>query len=56
VPIVLHWGWEAQDGWRDLERLAGLIAPYAAPWDDFLAVVERNRSAPEVSKASRIEQ
>ncbi len=55
VPIVLHWGWEAEAGWGDLERLAGLIAPYAAPWDDFLAVVERNRGTPAVSRASRAE-
>jgi len=56
VPIVLHWGWEAEAGWSDLERLAGLIAPHAAPWEDFLAVVERNRGTPAVSKGSRVEQ
>jgi hypothetical protein len=57
VPIVLHWGWEAEAGWGDLERLAELIAPHAAPWEDFLAVVEHNRGAPTViSKGSRIEQ
>jgi len=55
VPIVLHWGWEAEAGWTDLARLAELIAPYAAPWDDFLATVERNRSTPSPVKASRVE-
>ena len=35
VPIVLHWGWEAEDGWTDLETLARVLAPYAAPWEDF---------------------
>lgn len=42
LPIALHWGWEADDGWAELERLAALIAPYAAPWEDFLAAVRRS--------------
>jgi hypothetical protein len=42
LPIVLHWGWEADDGWQELERLAALIAPYAADWKDFLAAVRRS--------------
>jgi hypothetical protein len=42
APIALHWGWEARDGWRHLERLAELIAPYAASWEDFLAAVRRS--------------
>ena len=41
VPIVLHAGWEADDGFRGLEQLAELIEPYAASWDDFLAAVDR---------------
>jgi hypothetical protein len=52
MPVVLHWGWEADAGWGDLERLAGLIAPYAAPWEDFLAAVERGRSTPLAPVAS----
>ncbi len=36
VPIVLHWGWEAEDGWTDLEELARLLAGYASPWPDFI--------------------
>ncbi len=43
TPVVLHWGWEAHHGWKDLERLAERIAPYAAGWDDFLDAVEKNR-------------
>lgn len=43
IPVVLHWGWEADAGWGDLERLVTAIAPYAAGWDDFLAAVGRSR-------------
>ena len=43
IPIVLHWGWEADAGWRELERLAELLAPYTARWEDFRAAVERSR-------------
>jgi hypothetical protein len=39
VPIVLHWGWEADGDWVELERLAARIAPYAARWDEFLTAV-----------------
>jgi peptidoglycan/xylan/chitin deacetylase (PgdA/CDA1 family) len=43
TPIVLHWGWEADAGWSDLERLCEAIAPHAARWQDFEAAVERSR-------------
>ena len=43
TPVVLHWGWEAHEGWRALERLVTRIAPYAARWDDFLDAVEKSR-------------
>jgi hypothetical protein len=43
TPIVLHWGWEAEAGWSDLERLVTLIAPHAVGWEDFLAAVRRSR-------------
>ncbi len=43
VPIVLHWGWEADDGFSDLERLAGEIAPYAADWEGFLVAACRSK-------------
>jgi Uncharacterized protein conserved in bacteria (DUF2334) len=35
VPVVLHWGWEADAGWDELERLAELVAPYAVSWEEF---------------------
>jgi peptidoglycan/xylan/chitin deacetylase (PgdA/CDA1 family) len=43
TPIVLHWGWEAEAGWRELERLCAALAPHAARWQDFEAAVERSR-------------
>jgi hypothetical protein len=46
VPVVLHWGWEADAGWGDLERLARVLAPYAALWKDFLAAVEYSKKDP----------
>jgi peptidoglycan/xylan/chitin deacetylase (PgdA/CDA1 family) len=45
TPIVLHWGWEADDGWSELERLVESIAPHTAHWDEFLAAV-RTSAAP----------
>lgn len=39
VPIVLHWGWEADAGWTDLERLVRVLAPYAVAWEDFIAAI-----------------
>lgn len=44
VPIVLHWGWEAEAGWSHLERLANRIAPYAVHWDELHAAVARSRA------------
>lgn len=41
VPLVLHWGWEADAGWAALERLAAELAPHAVPWDDLLGAMER---------------
>jgi hypothetical protein len=52
LPSVLHWGWEAEAGWSDLERLADLIAPHTVAWQDFLAAVARTRAAPGTSTAS----
>ncbi len=43
VPIVLHWGWEADAGWTDLERLVSVLAPHATAWDEFLDAVGRSR-------------
>ena len=39
TPIVLHWGWEADRGWTELEQMAKAIAPYTARWDEFLDAV-----------------
>ena len=39
APITLHWGWEADDGWSELEALVAAIAPAAARWDELLTVV-----------------
>lgn len=36
IPVVLHWGWEADREWRELERLAELISAHTVPWQDFL--------------------
>jgi hypothetical protein len=44
TPIVLHWGWEADAGWSDLERMAAAIAPYTARWEDFLSAVRASAS------------
>jgi len=43
TPLVLHWGWEADAGWRELEALCARIAPYAAEWTAFRDAVERSR-------------
>jgi peptidoglycan/xylan/chitin deacetylase (PgdA/CDA1 family) len=43
IPIVLHWGWEADAGWNELERLVDALAPYAAGWQDFLAAIDHSR-------------
>jgi Uncharacterized protein conserved in bacteria (DUF2334) len=40
IPIVLHMSWEADDGFKGLERFVDAVRPYAASWDDFLAAVE----------------
>lgn len=43
TPLVLHWGWEADAGWRELEALCELIAPFAADWTGFRDAMERSR-------------
>lgn len=45
IPIVLHWGWEAEDGWHDLQALARTLSGHAAPWSAFLAEVDAAREA-----------
>jgi peptidoglycan/xylan/chitin deacetylase (PgdA/CDA1 family) len=46
VPVVLHWGWEADRGLADLPALAATLAGLAAPWERFLEAVEASRTAP----------
>jgi peptidoglycan/xylan/chitin deacetylase (PgdA/CDA1 family) len=37
VPVVLHWSWEAEDdGFAELERLARVLGPLTAPWQDLV--------------------
>lgn len=43
VPVVLHWGWEADRGWADLERLATYLASRAVGWSEFFDAVEASR-------------
>jgi peptidoglycan/xylan/chitin deacetylase (PgdA/CDA1 family) len=45
APIVLHWGWESDEGWSELERLAALIAPHVRPWEELLAAARVSRVA-----------
>jgi Uncharacterized protein conserved in bacteria (DUF2334) len=43
VPVVLHWGGEADRGLADARALAALLSPYAASWHDFLSAVDASR-------------
>jgi hypothetical protein len=43
VPVVLHWGWEADRGWTDLEELATYLTARAVAWDEFLDAVQASR-------------
>ncbi len=43
TPVVLHWGWESEDGWSELEALAQRLAGFAVDWEDFHASVLRSR-------------
>jgi hypothetical protein len=44
IPIVLHMGWEIDDDYAALRRLARAIAPYATHWRDVLAAVDASRA------------
>jgi len=44
IPIVLHMGWELENGGAALRRLAKRIAPYAVEWEsEFLSAVDATR-------------
>lgn len=45
IPIVLHMGWEVDDDFASLRRLARRVSPHAASWDDLLAAVDASRQA-----------
>lgn len=45
TPIVLHWGWEADEDWAALEALVAAIAPCTARWQDFLEAVRASEGA-----------
>jgi hypothetical protein len=45
APIVLHWGWEADEEWRALEALAAEIAPCTSRWEAFLEEVGASAAA-----------
>src|SRR5581483_9660372 len=44
VPIVLHMGWEVEDDYAALARLARLIGPYTRSWDELLSAVDASRN------------
>jgi predicted deacetylase len=44
VPVALHWGWEADDGWGALARAAETLARFARPWSHFLECTARGDS------------
>ena len=43
IPVVLHMGWEIEDDYAALRRLARTMAPYASSWDDLLACADACR-------------
>lgn len=45
IPIVLHTGWEAEDDFASLARLAERVSPFACRWEDFLADLDQSRAA-----------
>jgi peptidoglycan/xylan/chitin deacetylase (PgdA/CDA1 family) len=51
VPVVLHWGWEADEQWTALERLLEAIAPHAARWQDFLSALAVSRGEGQAGAA-----
>ena len=48
VPVVLHWGWELEAGWSELERLATELARYAVDWSSFLTTTRESATAADM--------
>jgi hypothetical protein len=46
IPVVLHWGWEADAGWDELQRLVEALAPYATAWEEFMVAVGHSVGPP----------
>jgi peptidoglycan/xylan/chitin deacetylase (PgdA/CDA1 family) len=45
LQLTLHLGWEADQGFTALERLAEAVAPYVRPWSEFLSAVDASRTS-----------
>ncbi|HUO69817.1 MAG TPA: DUF2334 domain-containing protein [Solirubrobacteraceae bacterium] len=43
AAVTLHVGWELDDGLHSLSTFAREVAPYARPWQEFLAAVDASR-------------
>jgi peptidoglycan/xylan/chitin deacetylase (PgdA/CDA1 family) len=43
APVTLHWEWESQDDFRQLDALLDALAPYVRPWSELLAEVDTSR-------------
>jgi hypothetical protein len=43
APVTLHWSWEAEDDYAELTRLAELVGPLTARWDELLSAAEAER-------------
>ena len=51
IPIVLHWGWEAEDGWTQLRRLVRTLSGHAAQWSELHAEIATIRGQDEAPRA-----
>jgi hypothetical protein len=50
VPACLHWGWEADEDFATLARVAASLARHAAPWSAFLDDVRRSADVPAAAR------
>ena len=44
----MHWGWELEAGWSELERLATELARYAVDWSSFLTTTRESATAADM--------